>query len=249
MDETTKQALSFDAAADAYERSRPGYPEPVVDWLLAGGRRDVLDLGAGTGKLTRSLVGRAEHVTAVDPSHRMLAQLREAVPGVTTLLGTAEAIPLPDGSVDAVVVGQAWHWVDPDRAVPEVARVLRPGGVLGLVWNTRDESVPWVRALGELLATDAGVGDGAGRSTAEDHVPPTTLGRVESMTHRWSQPMDRERLHQLVLSRSYVITASDERRAELLAAVDQLLAEQPATAGPPPWPLPYVTQAWRVTRP
>lgn len=245
MDETTRQALSFDAAADVYERSRPGYPDPVVDWLLAGGRRDVLDLGAGTGKLTRSLVGRAEHVTAVDPSPGMLTQLRQAVPGVTALIGTAEAIPLPDGSVDAVVVGQAWHWVDPERAVPEVARVLRPGGVLGLVWNTRDESVPWVGALGELLAADAS----EGRSTAENYVPPTTLGRVESMTHRWSQPMDRDRLHQLVLSRSYVITASNERRAELLAAVDQLLAEQPTTAGPAPWPLPYVTQAWRVTRP
>jgi len=245
VDGTTRHALSFDAAADVYERSRPGYPDPVVDWLLAGRPRDVLDLGAGTGKLTRSLVGRAEHVTAVDPSPRMLDQLRQTVHGVTTLVGTAEAIPLPDASVDAVVVAQAWHWVDPVRAVPEVARVLRPGGVLGLVWNTRDESVPWVRALGALLAVDA-----AGRgATAGEHVPPTALGPVESMTHRWSQPVDRERLHELVLSRSYVITASDERRRQLLAQVDGLLAEDPALAGPPPWPLPYVTQAWRVLRP
>ena len=183
------------------------------------------------------------HVTAVDPSPRMLDQLRAAAPGATALLGTAESIPLPDASVDAVLVAQAWHWVDPALAVPEVARVLRPGGVLGLVWNTRDRSVPWVRRLGELLAADA-----AGRGVDDAHVPPTSLGAVESTTYRWSQPVDRERLHQLVLSRSYVITASEEHRRRLLAQVDVLLTEDEAFAGPPPWPLPYVTEAWRISR-
>ena len=245
MGRTRAAATSFDDAADVYERSRPGYPDEVVDWLVPDRSAHVLDLGAGTGKLTRSLVGRAARVTAVDPSPRMLARLRAALPQVTAMAGTAEAIPLPDASVDAVVVAQAWHWVDPGRAVPEVARVLRPGGVLGLVWNDRDESTPWVRRLGELLAPD-GPADG---SRGEEHVPPTTLGPVEAMTHRWSQPVDRDRLHGLVLSRSYVITASQERRRELLAQVDALLADDEAFAGPPPWSLPYVTQAWRVLRP
>ena len=239
-----RQAASFDAAADVYERSRPGYPAPVVDWLLATRPRAVLDLGSGTGKLTRSLVGRVERLTAVDPSPRMLAQLRAAVPGVTTAIGTAEAIPLPDASVDAVLVAQAWHWVDQERAVPEVARVLRPGGVLGLVWNTRDESVGWVRRLSAILAPDA-----AGlRPPSEERTVPTGLGPVVATTHRWSRPFDRAALHDLLLSRSYVITASDERRRELLAEVDLLLAEDEAFAGPPPWPMPYVTSAWRVTR-
>ena len=239
-----RQAASFDSAADVYERSRPGYPDPVVDWLLATRPRAVLDLGSGTGKLTRALVGRVERLTAVDPSPRMLEQLRAAVPGVPTAIGTAEAIPLPDASVDAVLVAQAWHWVDQDRAVPEVARVLRPGGVLGLVWNTRDESVGWVRRLSAILAPDA-----AGRrSPGEEHTVPTRLGPVVATTHRWSQPFDRAALHQLLLSRSYVITASDERRRELLAEVDLLLAEDEAFTGPPPWPMPYITSAWRITR-
>ena len=104
-------------------------------------------------------------------------------------------------------------------------------------------SVPWVRRLGELLAADA-----AGRGVDDAHVPPTSLGAVESTTYRWSQPVDRERLHQLVLSRSYVITASEEHRRRLLAQVDVLLTEDEAFAGPPPWPLPYVTEAWRISR-
>ena len=126
-----RQASSFGAAADAYERGRPPYPPEAVDWLLPPGASRVLDLGAGTGKLTRQLRDRGLDVIAVEPSAGMRDQLARAVPGVTVRAGSAEELPLAGGSVDVVLVAQAWHWVDRSRAVPEVARVLVPGGRLG----------------------------------------------------------------------------------------------------------------------
>ena len=120
----TDHASSFGAAADSYERGRPPYPEEAIDWLLPGGKPRVLDLGAGTGKLTRLIRARGADVVAVDPSEGMLAQLRRVLPGVPAHLGSAESIPLPDHSVDVVLVAQAWHWVDADRALPEIAPAI-----------------------------------------------------------------------------------------------------------------------------
>src|SRR6185437_14170246 len=126
------RSLSFGSAAAAYERGRPSYPPQAIDWLLPTGARDVLDLGAGTGKLTTRLVERGLDVVAVDPIPEMLEVLRASLPQT------------------AVLVAQAWHWVYAERAIPEVARVLRPGGRLGLVWNIRDERLGWVRELGQI---------------------------------------------------------------------------------------------------
>ena len=145
------RAGSFDSAAGLYERGRPPYPPAALDWLLPPGARRVLDLGAGTGKLTRQLVARGLDVVAVEPLDGMRAELARAVPGARVLAGSAERIPLADGAVDAVLAAQAWHWVDPARAVPEVARVLAPGGTLGLVWNERDERESWVAELGRII--------------------------------------------------------------------------------------------------
>jgi SAM-dependent methyltransferase len=149
--EKTRQAASFGAAADAYERGRPPYPPEAVAWLVPDAARTVVDLGAGTGKLTRVLRTPGRELVAVEPSAGMHEQFARVLPGVRVLAGTAEAIPLPDASADTVVCAQAWHWVDPGRAVPEAARVLRPGGRLALAWNSRDESVPWVAELGRIL--------------------------------------------------------------------------------------------------
>ena len=146
-----QRSLSFGAEAAAYERGRPSYPPEAIDWLLPTNARDVLDLGAGTGKLTTRLVERGLDVVAVDPIPEMLELLTDSLPDTPALLGTAEDIPLPDDSVDAVLVAQAWHWFDPERAIKEVARVLRPGGRLGLVWNTRDERMGWVKDLGRII--------------------------------------------------------------------------------------------------
>jgi len=148
------RSLSFGFEAAAYERGRPSYPPDAIDWLLPAGAKDVLDLGAGTGKLTTRLVERGLDVVAVDPIAEMLEMLRKSLPDTPALLGTAEEIPLADNSVDAVLVAQAWHWFNPARAIPEVARVLRPGGRLGLVWNTRDERLGWVRELGHIIGRD-----------------------------------------------------------------------------------------------
>ena len=146
-----QRSLSFGAEAAAYERGRPSYPPEAIDWLLPPDAADVLDLGAGTGKLTTRLVERGLGVVAVDPIPEMLELLSNSLPDTPALLGTAEEIPLPDNSVDAVLVAQAWHWFDPELAVKEVARVLRPGGRLGLVWNTRDERLGWVKDLGRIV--------------------------------------------------------------------------------------------------
>lgn len=242
-DETkAAQAASFEHAADTYERARPSYPAEAVDWLLASSPQDVLDLGAGTGKLTRALVGRVERIHAVDPSPNMLAQLAAVVPEASTAVGTAEAIPLPDHSVDAVLAAQAWHWVDPARAVPEVRRVLRPGGELGLIWNVRDESVPWVAQLTQIMQ-----GSAAERFVAEGDGLPTELGPHEVATFRWERPFDRQGLLDLVASRSYVITATPQRRAALLAEVSALLDQHPDLADPASWRIPYRCEAFRFT--
>lgn len=236
------QAASFDRAAGVYERARPGYPDDAVDWLLEAGPQVALDLGAGTGKLTRALVGRVPEVIAVDPSPNMLTELSRALPQVATHVGTGEEIPLSDDSVDAVVAGQAWHWVDPARAEPEVRRVLRPGGTLGLIWNVRDESVPWVARLTEIIK-----GSAAERFVAERSGLPTGLGHLESFAVTWSRPFDRQGLLDLVASRSYLITAPDEKREAVLAEVSDLLDTHPDLADAATWALPYRTEAFRVT--
>jgi ubiquinone/menaquinone biosynthesis C-methylase UbiE len=149
-DRTDKElhAASFGSVAEIYETNRPGYPAETVSWLLDDQPARVIDVGAGTGKLTRLLTESGRTVTAVDPSELMLDRLRGALPDVDRLVGTAERLPLPDRSAELITVAQAWHWVDPPLASAEIGRVLRPGGRLGLVWNLRDERVGWVRDLG-----------------------------------------------------------------------------------------------------
>jgi SAM-dependent methyltransferase len=231
-------AHSFGPAAEVYERGRPPYPEEALDWLLPPGAPRVLDLGAGTGKLTRQIAARGLEVIAVDPSEGMLAELRRVLPAVPAHLGTAEAIPLPDGSVDAVLMAQAWHWVDPGRAAPEIARVLSPAGRLGLLWNIRDEGEDWVRRLGELI-------DGAERGRSTEVGPP--FGPVEHRRVRWSHRISPDSLLDLVASRSHVILLPAAERAALLAQVRQLIATHPALVGRTGFTLPYVTECARTT--
>ncbi|MTD15583.1 methyltransferase domain-containing protein [Nakamurella sp. YIM 132087] len=234
-------ARAFGPAAGLYDASRPGYPDAVVDALLADvPTGTVVDVGAGTGKLTALLAARRPDVVAVEPSEGMRTQLAAVLPGVGVLDGAGERIPVPDGSVAAVLAAQAWHWVDPVAGSAEVVRALRPGGVLGLVWNTRDEQVDWVGELGRLLASADGPGRGRFLPDVRPPLQPLDSGRVD-----WLQPMTADRLVDLVATRSYVLLQSEADRADLLAAVRELTATHPDLAGRAEFDLPYVAEYWR----
>jgi SAM-dependent methyltransferase len=234
------RSLSFGSEAAAYERGRPSYPPEAIDWLLPAGARDVLDLGAGTGKLTTRLVERGLDVVAVDPIPEMLDVLRKSLPDTMALLGTAEEIPLPDNSVDAVLVAQAWHWFDPARAIPEVVRVLRPGGRLGLVWNTRDERLGWVRELGRIIGSD-------GDPVSDRVVLPEPFTGLERHRVEWTNYLTPRALIDLVASRSYCITSPADVRTKTLDRVRELLATHPALANSNGLALPYITVCVRAT--
>lgn len=234
----------FGDAADAYVAGRPDYPAEIVDWLVQGAI-DVADVGAGTGKLTAALVRAGRDVVAVEPDGGMIAALEREVPAARALQGTGEALPLADASVDAVTYGQAWHWVDVATASAEAARVLRPGGVLGLVWNIRDTSVDWVEELGATIR-----GSAAERMIESDTVradPP--FGPFERRDVRWSRPMTVEALVAMAASRSYVIALPPEERAGVLDGVRDLVTTHPDTRGRTTIALPYVTSAFRSVRP
>jgi SAM-dependent methyltransferase len=239
-----ERRTSFGSVAADYAALRPGYPADAVAFLLGDRPLRVLDLGAGTGLLTEVLLAAGHEVVAVDLSAPMLDQLRARLPQVVTATGGAESIPLPDADVDAVVAGQAAHWFEPVPAAAELRRVLRPGGVVGLVWNTRDERVPWVRALGDLLAEEArdheadqGVVD---RFAAE---LPATVAVLDSGTVQHVTP---DQVVRGIGTRSYVATMDDSGRARFLNRVRALLATHPDTRGRDQLDLPYTTRAYRL---
>lgn len=235
------RSLSFGEEAAAYERGRPSYPPEAINWLLPPDCRDVLDLGAGTGKLTIRLAERGLSVFAVDPIPEMLEVLHASLPDVPALLGTAEEIPLPDDSVDSVLVAQAWHWFDPERALKEVARVLRPGGRLGLVWNVRDERLGWVKDLGRIIGHED---DPASRAQV---ALPAPFADTEHNQFEWTSYLTPQALIDLVASRSYCITSPTEVRTRTLEQVRELLATHPALANTSGLALPYVTACVRAT--
>ena len=235
-----ERSLSFGSQAAAYERGRPSYPPEAVDWLLPDGARDVLDLGAGTGKLTSRLVERGLDVVAVDPITELLDVLRTTLPDTPGLLGTAEHIPLPDNSIDAVLVAQAWHWFDPDRATAEIARVLRPGGRLGLLWNVRDERLGWVKEFGRIVGLEH---DWANTTV----VLPEPFTDVATHQVEWTNYITPQALIDYVTSRSYCITSPAAVRARTLDEVRELLATHPALANSTGLAMPYITVCVRAT--
>lgn len=242
-DPRRERSLSFGSQAAAYERGRPSYPPEAVDWLLAPTdtwvARDVLDLGAGTGKLTTRLVERGLTVIAVDPIAEMLEMLRTALPDTPALLGSAEQIPLPDNAVDAVLVAQAWHWFDQERAVAEIARVLRPGGRLGVLWNTRDERSGWVKDFGRIV----GLEHDRDNATVDLPEPFTDIA-----THQveWTNYITPQALIDYVASRSYCITSPAEVRTRTLDEVRELLVSHPSLANATGLAMPYITVCVRA---
>ncbi|MEP6892350.1 MAG: class I SAM-dependent methyltransferase [Gaiellaceae bacterium] len=240
-DEHHGRATSFGGVAGAYERARPEYPADAVRWLTGDARADVVDLGAGTGKLTRGLVALGHRVTAVEPLPEMLEQLRAAVPKVVALSGGAEKIPLPDASTDVVVCAQAFHWFDQPVALREIARVLRPSGRIGLVWNKRDARESWMAALSELESTVL-----LPLVDAQEPIAASGLfGPVEGASFAFVQRVDREMLLDLVRSRSYCAIMDPEERDEVLGRFGSLYD---ANAGTDGLDLPYTTECFRAAR-
>ena len=240
-DERRGRATSFASVADAYERARPEYPDEAVRWLAGDGPADVIDLGAGTGKLTRGLRALGHRVTAVEPLGEMLEYLRRALPDVQAVEGSAERIPLPDGSADVVACAQAFHWFDEQAALAEIARILRPGGRVALVWNTRDDRVPWTAMLSGTI----------GRETVEakDGKEPIAasglFGLVEEATFAFVQRLGREELLDLVRSRSYCAVMAPTERDRVLAGVSALYDAHADADGVD---LPYKTECFRASR-
>jgi len=222
-------ARAFGAVADRYERGRPGYPPDAVARVVAelgiGPGRRVLDLAAGTGKLTELLVPTGASVVAVEPSAGMRTVLARRCPGVVVLEGTATDLPLPASSVDAVVVAQAFHWFAGPDALAEMYRVLRPGGGLGLVWNRRDPDQRWAAELDELMerhrGDTPGHGDGMWRAAFDAGAGFTPLS---SAAFPMAQPLDADGLVDRVLSVSYNAALGGEDRRRLEADARALAA-------------------------
>ena len=211
---------AFADVAGAYERGRPGYPEDAVRWLAGDDPRDVVDLGAGTGKLTRLLVTTGARVVAVEPVAQMRAKLEQVVSGVEAVDGTAESIPLPDGAADAVTVAQAFHWFDRERAYPELHRVLAPGGFLVLLWNSRDLSDPLHEAVEGLLAPLRGTVEMQQSVEWQPEVERSTLfGPIERRTFAFEQRLTVDGHVDRVGSTSFVATMPKAEREALLDRV------------------------------
>ena len=220
---------AFECVAELYERVRPSYPDEAVAWLATrlgvDATSTVLDLGAGTGKLTRAFVGRVARVIAVEPGLEMLAQLRRTVPEAEALHGAAEAIPLPDDAVDAVVCGQSFHWFKRDDALREIRRVLRAGGGLGLIWNMRDPDDPVQDEITALLQPFVPPGRSALPTTVATFVAEA-FGELENAAFSFEQELDADGVADRILSISFVAAASEERQAALAAALRALVAER-----------------------
>ena len=252
-DERVRHGSSFGAAAAAYAEHRPDYAGAAVRWALtpAGPHPRVLDLGAGTGKLTAMLAAFGADVTAVEPDPAMLAELRRAVPAVPAMPGSAEAIPLPDASADAVLCGQAMHWFDMPLALPEIARVLVPGGVLAGLWNSDDDRVPWVAGLER-------VSDGAASLTMSRWRAETVSARIAAMESPHFAPAERAdfehgqrrtagSLVATIATHSRLLVMDEAARSRLLEQVGAYLREQPETSSGE-FTLPMITSVIRAAR-
>jgi SAM-dependent methyltransferase len=221
-------ARGFGAAAEQYERYRPGYPPDAIGWLVAschiGPAARVCDLGAGTGKVTRLLLPTGASVVAIEPLDGMLAVLHRELASVPAVVGVAEALPLADGACTAVTAGQALHWFDLDLALPELHRVLEPEGRVGLLWNGWDDSVPWVRDVRDVVAT-AGASEQwlkghSGDQWLHDAVEASPLlGQLAVRTFRHEVDADPASVVERMATTSHIAAKPDAERAEVLAEV------------------------------
>ncbi len=253
--EKATRAASFGEVASQYERYRPGPPLAAVEWFLPIRVTRVIDLGAGTGALTRLLEARADDVVAVEPDERMREVLSEQVRGVTTVDGRGDAMPVPDGCADAVLASSSWHWMDVVPTLREVARVLVPGGLLGAVWSGPDPDGPFFAQARAILAgADGGeVGNLIERESARPQVrleipPGTGFAAPEHEVFTWDIPLNADELVGLLGTLSWVILMPADRRARITSEARRLLAELLGVEGDATVDVAFRADAYRTRR-
>ena len=241
--ERAVRASSFGGVADVYDRYRPGPPPSVVEWVLRSQGGRVADLAAGTGALTRQLDQQADWVVAVEPDIRMLEVLRARSPHISAVQAWAEKLPIRSGSLDVVTVSSAWHWMDHERTIDEIARVLRPGGVLAVIWNGAVRSVDWV---GELLGRNSTQDEAARRIRHRVDLPAgAPFTRVEEETITWSMTMNHEQMVGLAETYSVMITMPEEESRRELARIEAAVS---SLVGDGEVDVPMGCRCWRGVR-
>lgn len=233
-EDKAKRSGSFGAVASTYKRYRPGPPEAAVSWYLPQPVQRVVDLGAGTGALTRLLAGRAEHVVAVEPDDRMRAVLARELPTVEALKGTGEDLPLSDGSADAVLASSSWHWMDVETTLREVRRVLKPSGFVGAMWSGPDPEGPFVAQARALVSENPGPGGEGMSAFFNDAIRPTSTLEIpsgsgftqpEHETFRWLMGLTADELIGLLATFSWVINLGQDERDAIFTLARRLLKE------------------------
>jgi SAM-dependent methyltransferase len=245
---TVPRRLTFGAHATAYERARPAWPEPAARWLVPAGAELVVELGAGTGKLTRAVSGLGTRAVAVEPDPRMLAVLRGL--GLEGVEGSAEAIPFDDAVADAVVAGSSLHWFELEQALPEIHRVLRPGGRFAFGWNHRDDRHPAIARMGETVYAAQARRPGPrwrSRDWAAELAESGLFRDVEHALFEHVHELPREALADHLLSYSGVAALADDERRRVFNEVAQVLDSDPSVGDRATLRLPFVVSAYRAT--
>jgi SAM-dependent methyltransferase len=258
--EKAERSGSFGEVAAHYERFRPGPPVTAVEWLLPDHVELAVDLGAGTGALTRLLIGRADHVVAVEPDDRMRAVLVDEVPGVTAVMGRGEGMPLPDGCADAVLASSSWHWMDPIPTLHEVGRVLKPNGILGAIWSGPDPDGPFMVQAQSLLAEQS---PGTNPTQRVDSVGGLILGdalrpmstleipagvsfdQPEHESFTWDVALNANELIGLLGTLSWIITLPEETRNAVFEEARRLLRDLLGIEGDVTVDVAFRSDAWR----
>lgn len=235
-------ARSFENIGEDYDRYRPGFPDAAVAEIIPARVGSVLDLGAGTGKFTELLLKRADRVFAVEPSVPMLDVLRAKLPDAEALVGGAENIPLPDASVDAVTVAQAFHWFDREPACAEIRRILVPGGTLGLLWNHSDPACAWDRACHRVAHPAVGETADSTTASAVAELPGFVFAHRAEIV--WSERLTRAAYIARWLTVSSFLAADESTRAGMIAQIEGILDTDPATRGLERFDLPMITEVF-----
>jgi ubiquinone/menaquinone biosynthesis C-methylase UbiE len=267
QEQKSQRSTSFGAAADAYERFRPGPPVALIEWMLVRHPATVVDLGAGTGALTKDLVGRVERVIAVEPDGRMRELLRRNLPTVTALPGTGEAIPLDDVSVDAVIASSSWHWMDPEQTLAECARIVRPGGTLGAVWTGPDPDGAFLsnaqNLMRQMSTSGAATLGGAESDTSVADTVTDAPNRIEAVLHvpdgsgfsqpehsflTWDVALTADELIGLLGTFSWIITLEEARKQYVFSEARRVLKDGLGVHGDVTVDVQYRSEAWRSYR-